>query len=108
MPVLQATLKDGAGNAIDLNPGGTPVGLKFFMSTPADVVKINQNATIVQTGSGGSAVNKGVVQYQWGATDTDTIGYYNAEFEVTYSSSKKETFPDNSFFLVEILKDLVA
>jgi hypothetical protein len=53
------------------------------------------NATI-------SNADGGVVYYQWQTGDTDTIGSYEAEFEVTFTGGEIESFPNNRYIQIEI------
>jgi hypothetical protein len=46
------------------------------------------------------------VRYDWSADDTDTIGSYQAEFEVTYADASIETFPNDGYIRVEIIDDI--
>lgn len=48
----------------------------------------------------------GVVQYAWATGDTDTIGKYKGEFEVTFVGNLKQTFPNDDYLLIEIKADL--
>jgi len=47
-----------------------------------------------------------LVRYNWIAADTDTIGSYQAEFEVTYADASIETFPNDGYIRVEIIDDI--
>lgn len=47
-----------------------------------------------------------VVQYHWEPGDTDRSGVRRAEFEVTYSDGRIETFPNGGYLLVSIVEDL--
>ena len=95
-PALQATLKDGSGVVIDLS--GTSV--RFHMRKVGDNnVKVDDAAVI-------SDADGGVVYYSWSSSDTDTIGSFEAEFEVTYSGGEIESFPNNQFINVEITDDI--
>lgn len=42
----------------------------------------------------------------WAAADVDTVGEFDGEWEVTYSSGLKLTFPSDGFLWVRILEDL--
>ena len=64
-------------------------------------VKINRVATVIVT-----PTVTPTVRYDWQATDTDTIGFYEAEFEVTYANGKIETFPNSTFIPVNIGDDI--
>jgi hypothetical protein len=94
-PSIAATLTlDGV--AVNL----TGASVKFIMSTaPGATPKVNATATIV------SAVN-GQVRYDWLAINTDTAGLYDAEWEVTYSDTTKQTFPTTTYLVIDIYPDL--
>lgn len=95
-PALRATLKDPAGTAVDL----TGATVKFSLRTASGTVLVNkQSVTIVTAGSG-------VVEYAWQAGDTDTAGTLLAEFEVTYSDSTVETFPNDSYTRVIVARQI--
>lgn len=95
-PSIRATLKDGDDDAIDL----TGASVRFHMrSIGGTSAKVDSAATVVTASSG-------IVQYDWVAADTDTVGTYQAEFEVTYSDTRIETFPNNGYIVVEITDDI--
>jgi hypothetical protein len=95
-PALQATLKDGSGAVINL----TGCSVNFHMrEVGSSEVKTDASASI-------SDELNGVVYYQWASADTDTIGSFEAEFEVTYPGGEVESFPNNRFIEVEITDDI--
>ena len=94
-PSLEATLKDAQLVPIDL----MGASVKFHMKSSDGVVKVNQNMIITDT-------DNGVVQYNWVTGDTDTVGAYYIEFQVTYSDSSIETFPNNGSLIVSVVKEL--
>ncbi len=53
-------------------------------------------------------VYPGEVYYEWLTADIDTAGTYREEWEVTYSSGEKETFPVGEDQIVIIHGDLDA
>jgi hypothetical protein len=53
-----------------------------------------------------SPATDGKVRYVWAAEDTDTVGTYSAEFEVTYQDGSVETFPNADDITVHIRQDL--
>lgn len=91
-PELKVTLVDGDDNAVDVT-GATIV---FSMKSGAFVKLSEQSATIVTASSG-------IVKYDWTTGDTDTPGTYVAEFEVTFSNGKIETFPNSRARKLEVL-----
>ncbi len=96
-PSIQDTLTDSAGAAINI----TSATIRFHMFDRAGVSKIDAAGSIVGAGTAG------VVKYDWTGTDTDTAGFFDAEFEVTYAAdSKPETFPNSTYILVVITDDL--
>jgi hypothetical protein len=94
-PALRAQLKDGDDVPIVL----TGASIRFHMRTLAGAAAVDAAATIV------TAAN-GIVQYNWQAADTATVGSYQAEFEVTYSDTTIETFPNSGYIRVEITDDI--
>lgn len=74
-PVLQATLLDADEEPLDLN--GATVTLRL-QSRYGGTLKVNAAATVVDP-------DANLVQYELGATDTDTPGYYRGEFAVSYA-----------------------
>ena len=96
-PSIRATLKDGDGTVINL----TDASVRFHMRTVGGTsTKTDSAASIV------SPATSGIVQYDWVAADTDTVGSYQAEFEVTYGDNSIETFPNNGYIRVEITDDI--
>ena len=94
-PALQATLQDYAGTAISL-VGAT---VRFHMKGLDGSLAIDSPMTITNAAGG-------VIRYNWQATDTDTAGTYNAEFEVTYSDLSVETFPNTGNIAIVITPEL--
>jgi hypothetical protein len=72
----------------------------FLMRLPgATTAKVEEEATVV-------SATDGTVEYEWGATDTDTAGLYLAEFEVTFAGGIKRTFPGEDYLYVLVKEDL--
>ena len=95
-PAIAATLQDDAGNAIDL----TGASVNFHMiEQDSATVKVDAAATIVSEANG-------QVKYNWIAADTDTVGVFNAEWEVTYADTTIETFPNNEHLKINIVDDI--
>jgi hypothetical protein len=96
LPELVATCL-ASGVAADLT---TAVSVAFHMrSEGGGAAKVDAAAVVVNAAGG-------IVKYSWAAVDTDTSGSYEAEFEVTWSGSRTETFPNNGNITVEIVDDL--
>ena len=54
------------------------------------------------------AATDGVLEYAWidASDDTDTGGTFFAEFEVTWSSTLRTTYPNNGYIIIKIVDDL--
>lgn len=95
-PAMLATLQDADGNAVDI----TGASVRFHMrAIGSNQTTVDDVATIVTADSG-------IVRYDWDAADTDTVGSYQAEFEVTYADASIETFPNDGYIRVEITDDI--
>lgn len=95
-PSIRATLENGNGDPINL----TGATVRFHMRVlGANNTKVDAAATVI-------SASAGIVQYNWIAADTNTIGTYTAEFEVTYADNTVETFPNNTYIRVEITDDI--
>lgn len=96
VPSIRATLQNGNGDPVDL----INASVRFHMRA------IGANNTTVDAAAVVITPAAGVVQYNWIADDTDTIGSYQAEFEVTYPDSTVETFPNDGYVRIEIIDDI--
>lgn len=96
VPSLRAALENGSGDAVDLTGATCQFHMRPLGST---TITVDASAQIVTEATG-------IVQYNWIAADTDTVGSYQAEFEVTYSDGTIETFPNNGYIRVEITDDI--
>lgn len=94
-PSLRATLKDAELNAIDL----TGAVVIFHMKSVGGELKVSTQASILDQANG-------LVQYIWTPSDTNTVGTYYIEFEVTYADGSVETFPNKGYQVVSIVKAL--
>lgn len=94
-PSIQATLKDASGSAVDIS-GAT---VKFHMKSIDGTLKIDEAATVVNASGG-------VVKYDWTSADTDVVGTYYAEFQVSYADLTVETFPNSGNIVIQIKPEL--
>ena len=96
VPSLRAALENGSGDAVDLTNATCNFHMRPLGGT---TITVDASAQIVTEATG-------IVQYNWIAADTDTVGSYQAEFEVTYPDGTIETFPNNGYIRVEITDDI--
>lgn len=95
-PAMLATLQDANGSAVSL----VGASVRFHMrSVNGGNPVVDAAATIVTPASG-------LVRYNWLAADTNTVGTYQAEFEVTYADTSIETFPNDGYIAVQIIDDI--
>ena len=92
---MRATLKDTSLTAVDL----TGAAVRVHMNSIEGTSKID--AAMAVTNALG-----GVVQYDWQVGDTDTVGTYYVEFQVTFPDASVETFPNNGNKVVSVVREL--
>lgn len=94
-PFFVCILKDNYGQAneaaVDLTTAGSAVFNMWNSQTKSTAIARGSAAIAGKNYTGNPT--SGEVTYQWGATDTQTPGSYQAEIEVIWSDGKSETFP---------------
>lgn len=96
-PPFEATLRDGAGNPVDL--AGATARFLMRLSRPPRGVVVVAPATITDAAGGR-------VRYAWVAADTARAGVFDAEVEITFSDTTIESFPASGFHRVVISDDV--
>ena len=89
LPDLQVTVKDGDDVVVDV----TGATIKFSMKDIAlGTLKINERSVTIVNGT------SGIIKYVWQSdkSDTNVVGKYLCEFEVTFSGGAVLTFPGNT------------
>lgn len=96
LPSLNVTAVQSDGTAYDLT-GATVV----FNMRAADgaTVKVNRASATLVNGAAGT------LRYDWAASDLDTVGLYEGEFEATISG-RKLTIPTNGYIPIRVLDDI--
>ena len=69
--------------------------VRFIMADENGANVIDASASIVDA-------TKKQVKYVWQAGDTDTVGTFYGEFEVTYSDTTTQSFPAKDEFVIRI------
>lgn len=60
----------------------------------------NLEAEVDDSGDGST------VFYDWQPEDTELAGYYSAEWQVTFSDGKVQTFPSGGVYLVQVVEQV--
>lgn len=94
---LKATLSNESGT-VDL----TDCSVRFIMSRRG-AVKVDKIALIQD-----QVTSKGLVWVVFGQGDTSEVGNFQAEFKVTFTDNRVETFPNDSYIPIEIKSDLAG
>ena len=96
-PELDVFLRDDKDRTINV----TGATVKFNLRNASDnTIKIN-NGSVTTVSS-----TSGRVKYSFSASDTDTAGNFDGEFEVTFVGGQVETFPNDGFIKVIITDDV--
>jgi hypothetical protein len=72
----------------------------FSMADTNGNLKISSNAALITSYSGGT------VQYNWTSEDTDTVGKFRGEFEITFSDGNKLSVPSFGYIDIHISEDI--
>lgn len=85
----------------------TPVDLTNALSVKFIMTRaVGETPKISSAGVMEVPLTSGIVRYDWTAVDTATPGEYLAEWEITWTGGKKQTFPTNSYHTIAIFADL--
>lgn len=94
-PSILAELKDANNDAVNI----TSATAKIFIKSIDGILKVNEDMQIINP-------TLGVVRYDWQVGDTDTVGTYSVEFQVTYTDNSVETFPNTGSVALVVTKEL--
>lgn len=101
LPYLVATLSDDSG-PVDL----TGATVKFVLRQSRTRCATGEPALLLKKDAVVADPASGVVRYEWASGDTDTAGQFDGEFEVTFPSGGRWTFPSSGYIPVNIGVDL--
>ena len=101
-PLFVVVLKDNIGESGEAAVNLTTASTALFNMREAGggAVKISLGGCAITSAAAGE------VTYTWGTTDTNTVGEYEAEVQITWGDGKFETFPNDSYFEVSIVDDI--
>jgi hypothetical protein len=95
LPSISSTLYNDDGTPVNLS--GTTV--RFFFKKAETGTSKGGVAVLVDAANG-------QVRYDWKVGDTSEAGTHYAEWEVTFGSGAKATYPNSRYLLVEISEGL--
>jgi len=101
-PFARATLYSDMNASTVLNLT-TATAVKFNMKPKSGGSPKVSGAAAVKTNSPGT---DGKVHYVWLAADTNQVGTFDCEFEVTWGDGTKQTFPPDGYLSVEIVAEI--
>ena len=101
--IITSTLRDDDLAAVDIQ--GATVRFHLAPISGSGTPVLNAAAVNDQVGSGTDG-SKGKVSYAWVAGNTGFAGLYLGEWEVTYAGGKVQSFPNSSYILVRIKKQV--
>ena len=94
-PSILAELKDANNTPVNI----TSATAKIFVKAIDGTLKINSSVQVIN-----AALGK--VRYDWQTGDTDTVGTYSVEFQVTYTDGSIETFPNTGSLALVVTREL--
>lgn len=97
-----STLTDADTNPVDIQ--GASVAFTMRPAAGGDPTIDAAAASNDQNGDGTDG-SKGKVSYTWQAGDTNTPGYYLADWTVTYAGGAVQAFPNAAPILIEVTAD---
>ena len=95
-PTLSVVVADSSGTAINITGASVLFKMRAVNSSS---LKVNSSATITNA-------SNGAVSYTFSASDTNTAGLFQGEFQVTFSGGLIETFPNSEYISINVLDDL--
>lgn len=95
-PAISATLTDVNGSPVDLTNATSPV-LILKPITGGAAQRLSTGTSIINVA--------GRIKHVWQSGETTTVGAYFGEWEVTWPSSRPQTFPTEGTFSVVIEQD---
>lgn len=98
-PFIETVLYDGDGEPIDLTNAAT-VTFKMVACDHPRAVKLNRVPADFTASAAGE------VWYEWQTGDTDTVGKYNVDWQVTFPLGLIMTIPSKGFDIVEVTPSL--
>ena len=103
-------------DAFYIKQGDTSPAIRFALE-PASVVLTGATVRFQMRARGGAtiidaaavvvtATGTPTVEYSWQAGNTANAGLFEAEFRVTYSDGRIETFPNAGFIPIRVSEDI--
>lgn len=91
------------------NEFGEPIDLSAVADVGFNMRDENYNIIVSDDTAGSVSIldaSTGVVEYDWGASDTTDVGSYKAEFVVDFGADGIRSFPADDHYDIEITEDI--
>ena len=99
LPALLLTLMDGNG-AVDFSAVTITAATFVLVNGETGDVLVEAELTVVNAALG-------QFRHNWQSDETNVPGNHQGEIQLTFSDGNIATFPDDGYFIVQILRDLV-
>lgn len=100
-------------SAFQIKQGDTSPSLLYNLSpAPSTLVgatvvfNMKQGSTVVINRASAVIVSASQLRYDWDAGDTDTVGSFLGEFEITYADGSVGTWPNRGFIPINVYEDI--
>jgi len=96
-PPITATIKDATGAVVNLTGATSPV-LILKPIAGGSAQRLSTGTTLLDA-------TNGRIRHAWQSGETTTAGSYFAEWEVSWPTSRPQTFPTEGTFMVVVEQD---
>jgi hypothetical protein len=68
--------------------------------------KLGESSAKVDAAAAVTGATTGDIQYTWIGANTDTVGSYEGEIQVTFAGGGVQTYPNSRYIEIEIVDDI--
>lgn len=97
-PSFEVTILDRDGSALDLS---TAVSVEFRAKVTTGSATVTRSGTI-------TSPSIGLCEFTWSTTDLATVGIYNMQIRVTWSTGRWSSHPNNTYDALVIIREVQA
>jgi hypothetical protein len=92
---------------LELLSGKVPADLSTALSVTMTLSKDGQITHRLGMDTEDQIATPGLVSYVWSPGETDVPGRYRAEVVVMWPGNRRQTFPDDGYFVVKVVEALL-